>query len=111
MSWGATAFTPIVTYNEPPFGFHEIINPADYKRCNANPYVGTELLKAELNRKFDDIEQRYACDTDGDQLPYSTPCNEWPLRECFDTLRGSKWWMYMLIIMAVLWMYKDRISK
>lgn len=57
MSWGATAFTPIVTYNQPPFGFHEVITPTDYKRCNEDPYIGTEQLKAELNERFRLLEK------------------------------------------------------
>jgi hypothetical protein len=57
MSWGATAFTPIVTYNQPPFGFHEVITPTDYKRCNEDPYIGTEQLKEELNQRFRLLEK------------------------------------------------------
>jgi len=57
MSWGATAFTPIVTYNQPPFGFHEVITPTDYKRCNEDPYIGTEQLKKELNERFHLLEK------------------------------------------------------
>ena len=71
MSWGATAFTPIVTYNAPPFGFHEQINPTDYDRCNKDPYVGTELLKDNLQNKFDEDEEDN----------YSTKYNVWPSRE------------------------------
>jgi len=57
MSWGATAYTPIVTYNEPPFGFHEVITPTDYKRCNEDPYIGSEQLKEELNERFRLLEK------------------------------------------------------
>jgi hypothetical protein len=45
MSWGATAFTPIITYNHPPFGFEERPNPSDYPTCPENPYVGAENIK------------------------------------------------------------------
>ena len=54
MSWGSTGFTPIVTYNQPPFGFHEVITPPDYQRCNENPWISTDLLKEELNKRFDE---------------------------------------------------------
>lgn len=57
MSWGSTGFTPIVTRNEPPFGFHEVLTPTDYKRCNEDPYIGTEQLKAELNDRFRRLEK------------------------------------------------------
>lgn len=57
MSWGSTAFTPIVTRNEPPFGFHEVLTPTDYKRCNEDPYIGTEQLKEELNERFRHLEK------------------------------------------------------
>ena len=60
MSWGATAYTPLVTYNEPPFGFHEVITPTDYKRCNEDPYRGTEDLKDALNARFDDLKAKRA---------------------------------------------------
>jgi hypothetical protein len=53
----STAFTPIVTRNQPPFGFHEVITPADYKRCNEDPYIGTEQLKEELNERFRYLEK------------------------------------------------------
>jgi hypothetical protein len=48
MSWGSTAFTPIVTRNEPPFGFHEAINPPDFKVCNQNPWGTGERVKREI---------------------------------------------------------------
>jgi len=57
MSGGATGYTPIVTYNEPPFGFHEVLTPTDYKRCNEDPYIGTEQLKEELNERFHLMEK------------------------------------------------------
>ena len=55
MSWGATAYTPIISYNEPPFGFEERPNMPDYPVCNSNPYIGAEnikrLFKIALNKK------------------------------------------------------------
>jgi hypothetical protein len=53
MSWGATGFTPIVTNNQPPFGFAEVITPPDFKTNPTDPWSTTEDLKAELNAKFD----------------------------------------------------------
>lgn len=52
MSFGTYASTPIVTYNQPPFGFAETITPPDFPTCSAEPYKGTEQLKADLNAKF-----------------------------------------------------------
>ena len=52
MSWGATAFTPIVTYNTPPFGFEERTNPNDFGTCPEDPYSGTEHLKEDIRHLF-----------------------------------------------------------
>ena len=48
MSWGSTAFTPIVMRNTPPHGFHEVINPPDFKVCNQNPWGTGERMKREI---------------------------------------------------------------
>lgn len=60
MSWGATAFTPIVTHNVPPFGFHEAINPPDFKVCNENPWGTGERMKREIQDalKFEEYRRR-----------------------------------------------------
>ena len=81
MTWGATSYTPIVTYNEPPFGFHEKQNPPNYNRCNKNPYLGTELLKANLRKRFDEIQNARE-----EQQPsyHGDGSNVWQLRECFN---------------------------
>ena len=50
MSWGATAYTPIISYNEPPFGFSERPNMPDYPVCTENPYIGAENIKREFKR-------------------------------------------------------------
>ena len=52
MSWGATAFTPIVTYNTPPFGFEERQNPSDFGTCPSDPYSATENLKEDIRHLF-----------------------------------------------------------
>lgn len=52
MSWGSTAYTPIVTRNQPPFGFAEVINPPDFPTCASDPYIATDYLKAELDDAF-----------------------------------------------------------
>lgn len=52
MSWGSTAYTPIVTRNQPPFGFAEVINPPDFPTCASDPYIATAYLKAELDDAF-----------------------------------------------------------
>lgn len=48
MSWGSTAFTPIVTRNEPPFGFAEAPNPPDFPVSDWNPYVASDYLKDRI---------------------------------------------------------------
>jgi hypothetical protein len=48
MSWGSTAFTPIITYNTPPFGFEERPNPSDFPTCPEDPYSGSENLKDRI---------------------------------------------------------------
>ena len=52
MSWGATAFTPIITYNTPPFGFAERSNPSDFSTCPQDPYSGSENLKNDIRHLF-----------------------------------------------------------
>lgn len=58
MSWGATAFTPIITYNSPPFGFHEVINPPDFKVCNENPWVSGERMKRDIQDTLKDTQAK-----------------------------------------------------
>lgn len=60
MSWGSTAFTPIVTRNIPPFGFHEVINPPDFKVCNQNPWGTGERMKHEIQEalKMDEYRRK-----------------------------------------------------
>jgi hypothetical protein len=58
MSWGATAFTPIIMYNEPPFGYDEGQNPPDFPRCISNPYKNDFILKDQLDRLFKQRETR-----------------------------------------------------
>lgn len=58
MSWGATAYTPIVTYNSPPFGFHEVINPTDFKTCNENPWISGERMKREIQDALKDAQAK-----------------------------------------------------
>ena len=62
MSWGATAFTPIITYNTPPFGFEERPNPSDFGTCPEDPYSGTENLKEDI---------RHLYNVERETLPYS----------------------------------------
>lgn len=58
MSWGATAYTPIATYNEPPFGFHEVINPPDFKVCNENPWISGERVVREIQNALKDAQAK-----------------------------------------------------
>ena len=53
MSWGATAFTPMISYNTPPFGFAERIQPSDFATCPENPWVAAENLKQDMQSYFD----------------------------------------------------------
>ena len=107
MSWGATGYTPIVTYNEPPFGFHEVIQPADYERCNQNPYIATDLLKMRLNKKFENLME----DDDDDVQPTHTNCcNEWPLRETFELSKGKESvtkinWILVLFVLGLMYYF------
>lgn len=52
MSWGATAYTPIVTENVPPFGFAENPNPPDFKTCNVNPWATGDQLREDIQSKL-----------------------------------------------------------
>lgn len=53
MSWGATAFTPLISYNAPPFGFAERIQSPDFPTCPENPWIAAEKLKEDLKSYFD----------------------------------------------------------
>lgn len=64
MSWGATAFTPIITYNTPPFGFAERPNPSDFPTCPEDPYAGAENIKERI-KEFSTNENK--------EYFYSTP--------------------------------------
>lgn len=48
MTWGSTAYTPIISYNSPPFGFEERANPPDFNVCPEDPYAATENLKNQI---------------------------------------------------------------
>ena len=52
MSWGATAFTPMISFNNPPFGFAERITPPDFPTCPENPYSATDELKESIDKIF-----------------------------------------------------------
>jgi hypothetical protein len=60
MSWGSTAYTPIIAYNEPPFGFAETITPPDFRTNNEDPWSSTDELKAELSARFSQFEKARA---------------------------------------------------
>jgi hypothetical protein len=57
MSWGATSFTPIISYNEPPFGFHERPQEPDFPVCVENPYVASSKLKQRIKKLWNKIEK------------------------------------------------------
>lgn len=59
MSWGATAFTPIVTYNTPPFGFAERPNPSDFPTCPEDPYSGAENIKDRIKELSNNQNKEY----------------------------------------------------
>ena len=100
MSWGATAFTPIITYNTPPFGFEERPNPSDFGTCPEDPYSGSENLKEDIKHLFK-LEKA--------TIPYS------PLREFFSTnSNGSIFTFYnvILFIFAVsILVYMTRLNN
>jgi hypothetical protein len=59
MSWGATAFSPIVTYNTPPFGFAERPNLSDFPTCPEDPYSGAENIKDKIKELSKDKSKEY----------------------------------------------------
>jgi hypothetical protein len=63
MSWGSTAFTPIVTRNEPPFGFAEAPNPPDFPVSDWNPYVASDYLKDRVESCLQTTDR--SCTDDG----------------------------------------------
>ena len=68
MSWGSTAFTPIITYNAPPFGFEEKPNPSDFPTCPDDPYVGTENLKNKIKEAATDEKEFFYLENNSDQI-------------------------------------------
>jgi hypothetical protein len=66
MSWGATSFTPIISYNEPPFGFAERPQQSDYPTCVENPYNAAAKFKERIKKLWKKIEKNNTnCDTEG----------------------------------------------
>ena len=110
MTWGATAYTPIVTYNQPPFGFHEITNPPNYARCNKNPYLGTELLKAHLRDRFAEMQN---AKEEQNNLNYNlNNSNTWQLRECFTNQKINYNILFYIIIAICIFyfLFKNNFS-
>ena len=70
MSWGATAYTPIIVYNNPPFGFHEVINPPDFKVCNENPWITGERNIYQMNKNLRKQEIENRLNTTKDNMEY-----------------------------------------
>lgn len=101
MSWGATAFTPIVTYNQPPFGFAETITPPDFPTCQSDPYIATDLLKEALNKKF--AEKDKTNDSLIREAVEGFDCNEMRHRPSF--LSNSKNRAFIALIAAALFTY------
>lgn len=58
MSWGATAYTPIITYNSPPFGFHEVADLPDFKVCNEDPWETGERMKRDIQNALKDAQAK-----------------------------------------------------
>lgn len=71
MSWGATAFTPIITRNEPPFGFAELPTMPDFKTCNENPWQTGERVKSEIQEKLLVDEYRRSLTKSQTELPFN----------------------------------------
>ena len=68
MSWGATAFTPIVTYNTPPFGFAERPNPSDFPTCPEDPYSGADNIKERI-KEFSNNQNKEYFNVENDDSP------------------------------------------
>ena len=90
MSWGATAFTPIVMYNEPPFGFHEVQNPSDFPTCPENPYVSTFNLKRILDQKLTNNSKN---------IPASKSTQKQIVTEYFAKKKNKLCWFLLFIIL------------
>lgn len=104
MSWGSTAFTPIVSRNEPPFGFHETQNPPDYPVSDWNPYVASDYLKesvADSNYQSCTADSTYDCLND---LRNQTG----ELREGFSS--GSTFFVLTLILTIVSGVISDKVA-
>lgn len=54
-----TAYTPIITYNTPPFGFAERPNLSDFPTCPEDPYSGTENIKERIKELSNDKNREY----------------------------------------------------
>ncbi len=102
MSWGATAFTPIVTRNEPPFGFAETITPPDFPTNPSEPYSATEALKADLNASFAKRNAAFS----GTETFVSSCGN--PFCSCGSRCRcgSGKLWKVMWVVIIAYVLYK-----
>lgn len=103
MSWGSTAYTPIVIRNTPPFGFHETQTPPDFTVCNQNPWITGELMKRAIQDK---LKQQKTQKTQKTQNMHQTKpreqrVNEKCMREPFSNISTLPYMEIVLIIIMV----------
>lgn len=96
-SWGSTAFTPIISYNTPPWGFEERPNPPDFSVCPEDPYAATENLKNEIKHLT-----KIANNGDGD---YGNLTKEF-FSYNLDETKTNNIIFIILIVLAIYFIYK-----
>lgn len=125
MSWGSTAFTPIVTRNEPPFGFHEVITPPDFKVNNQNPWTTGDRVKREIQDKLkmqeyrkklnttnkSDFELGYDMDYDhARNLRCSSNLEQFMSGSIFGTKFTTNVALFIIITLAMFAFYRYKLS-
>jgi hypothetical protein len=120
MSWGSTSYTPIVTRNEPPFGFAESQNPPDFPVSVINPYIATDYLK----QRIEDLTNSSGDLRSGPHFQCGDPNNDmdgcfaelkdqtYGLREQFSLLpsSGLTYFLMMLILTIVSGVFSNKVA-
>jgi len=86
MSFGATAFTPQVTLNSPPFGFSEISDASDFPTCPSDPWSASDRIKEVIK-----------------EVSLASPRAQATLKEGFGFQRNGINVFKLFLLFAILW--------
>ena len=86
MSFGATAFTPQVTLNSPPFGFSEISDASDFPTCPSDPWSASDRIKEVIK-----------------EVSLASPRAQATLKEGFGFQVSGINFAKLLLLLVILW--------